>query len=65
VIYEDRSSDATLLWWPLLLLAAGGMVMAIGLRPRVPLPPEPEGYRKDDLPLAARAEDVTVRVHRE
>ncbi|MEA2180552.1 MAG: hypothetical protein QOG77_3849 [Solirubrobacteraceae bacterium] len=49
----------TLEWWPLFLLAVGGLMLAAGLRPRVPLPPEPQSSTSpDDLPL-------TVRVHRD
>lgn len=34
--------DGPSLWfWPLALLLAGGALIAVGLRPRVPLPPEP------------------------
>jgi hypothetical protein len=55
----------TLEWWPLLLLLTGGLVLAAGLRPRAPLPPEPDPYAKDDVPLAARTQDVRVRVHRD
>ncbi|MEA2295321.1 MAG: hypothetical protein QOE86_2960 [Solirubrobacteraceae bacterium] len=63
--FEIVGADATLRWWPLLLLLAGAAVMLIGLRPRRPLPPEPPAYGKDDLPLAARTGDVTVRVRRD
>jgi hypothetical protein len=49
----------TLEWWPLFLLAVGGLMLAAGLRPRVPLPPEPmASTRPDDQP-------ATVRVHRD
>jgi hypothetical protein len=49
----------TLEWWPLFLLAVGGLMLAAGLRPRAPLPPEPQSSTSpDDLPL-------TVRVHRD
>jgi hypothetical protein len=66
VASETIGAGATLLWWPLMLLVGGATVMAIGLRPRVPLPPEPQGYAKDDVPLASRtATDVTVRVRRD
>lgn len=48
-----------LLWWPLVLLALGGGVLVVGLRPRRPLPPEPDtSTSPDDLPL-------TVRVRRD
>ena len=55
-IVVNASAEATLLWWPLILLALGGGVMAAGLRPRRPLPPEPAGYSVD-RPLASRADD--------
>ncbi len=45
--------------WPLFLLAVGAIMLLAGLRPRRPLPPEPESStRPDDMPL-------TVRVHRD
>lgn len=51
--------DRTLKWWPLLLLLLGGGLLAAGLRPRAPLPPEPaSSTRPDDVPL-------TVRVRRD
>ena len=56
VIVVNAAAEATLLWWPLILLALGGGVMAAGLRPRRPLPPEPAGYSVD-RPLASRADD--------
>jgi hypothetical protein len=52
-----ESGDATLYWWPLLLIVIGGAALAAGLRPRSPLPPEPTGYRAGEQPLAARAAD--------
>ena len=59
----SAGADDTLLWWPLLLLALGGGVLAAGLRPIRPLPPEPDGYSVD-RPLASRAgeEEITLRV---
>jgi peptidoglycan/LPS O-acetylase OafA/YrhL len=58
----SAGADDTLLWWPLVLLALGGGVLVAGLRPRRPLPPEPDGYSLD-RPLASRAdEELTVRV---
>ncbi|MEA2127018.1 MAG: hypothetical protein QOI80_3800 [Solirubrobacteraceae bacterium] len=59
VFLVGLTGDRTLEWWPVFLLVVGGLMLAAGLRPRVPLPPEPESStRPDDLPL-------TVRVHRE
>ena len=52
--------EATLLVWPLLLGALGLVALAAGLRPRAPLPPQPDAIPASDLPLAARAEDETV-----
>jgi hypothetical protein len=58
--------DATLKWWPLVLLVIGGTTMLAGLRPRAPLPPEPEpgAYRVGEQPLAARtaADEDTIVV---
>jgi hypothetical protein len=48
---------STLLWWPLILIAAGGFMIVVGLRPRRPLPPEPAPYRAGEAPAAARARD--------
>ena len=57
------SPDQTLLWWPLLLILLGLGAMLAGLRPRSPLPPEPDPYRAGEQPLAARAdEEITLRV---
>jgi hypothetical protein len=59
----------TLRWWPAMLIALGIGTMAAGLRPRVPLPPEPPaaGYRTGDQPLAARSaeDEIVVRVRDE
>jgi hypothetical protein len=59
-------SEATLLWWPAGLLAGGLVLLGLGLRPRVPLPPPPEASTSPgDQPLAARTDgDDTIRVHR-
>jgi hypothetical protein len=58
----SAGADDTLLWWPLILLALGAGVLAAGLRPRRPLPPEPDGYSVD-RPLASRTdEEITIRV---
>jgi hypothetical protein len=58
----STGAEETLLGWPLALLAGGGVVIAAGLRPRVPLPPEPAGYAVE-RPLASRAdEEVIFRV---
>ncbi len=54
----------TLYWWPLTLLLVGVVMLAAGLRPRRPLPPEPRAYRAGEAPLAARTgdEEIVVRV---
>ena len=63
VLPASLGADATLLWWPLLLIALGLGAMLAGLRPRSPLPPEPDPYRAGEQPLAARAdEEITLRV---
>jgi hypothetical protein len=56
--------EATLRWWPVVLLVLGAGTMLAGLRPRRPLPPEPSGYRAGEQPLAARARDdeIVLRV---
>lgn len=65
IAFQTIAADETLHWWPLVLLVGGGALMALGLRPRAPLPPEPSGYRKDDVPLAARTDGDPIRVHRD
>ncbi len=62
VIAASAATDETLLWWPLLLLLLGGGALAAGLRPRMPLPPEPAGYSVQ-RPLASRTDDDEVTVH--
>jgi hypothetical protein len=65
VAAASAGADDTLLWWPLILLALGGGALAAGLRPRRPLPPEPDGYSVE-RPLASRTDDeITVRVRNE
>jgi peptidoglycan/LPS O-acetylase OafA/YrhL len=58
------SGDDTLFWWPLTLIVIGAVMLLAGLRPRRPLPPEPDAYRAGEAPLAARAdgEEIVVRV---
>jgi hypothetical protein len=62
------SPDENLYWWPLVLLLVGAVMLAAGLRPRRPLPPEPSPYRAGEAPLAARADDgadAVIRVRDE
>ena len=56
--------EDTLEWWPLSLIAIGAGAMIAGLRPRRPLPPEPDAYRAGDAPLASRTadEELVLRV---
>jgi hypothetical protein len=62
IVVASAGADDTLLWWPLILLLLGGGAMAVGLRPRRPLPPEPDGYSVE-RPLASRTdEEIMVRV---
>lgn len=43
VLVGGPGADGPSLWfWPLALLLAGGALIAVGLRPRAPLPPEPD-----------------------
>jgi hypothetical protein len=64
VLLTGLESEETLYWWPLLLILLGVGAIAAGLRPRDPLPPEPDAYRAGEQPLASRTEDeeVVVRV---
>lgn len=41
LVGQPGESGASLWFWPMLLLLVGGGMIAAGLRPRVPLPPEP------------------------
>ena len=61
VVAAGFSVDETLLYWPLLILLLGLGAMFIGLRPRSPLPPEPNAYTTGSVPLASRTgEDEPV-----
>jgi hypothetical protein len=60
VVAAGLSVDETLLSWPLLVLALGLGAMFTGLRPRRPLPPEPEAYTTGSVPLASRTDEETV-----
>jgi hypothetical protein len=64
VLVTGLASDERLYWWPLLLILLGAGAIAAGLRPRDPLPPEPDAYRAGEQPLASRTDDdeVVVRV---
>ena len=64
VVAVGTDSDATLYFWPLALLLVGGLMLGAGLRPREPLPPEPDAYRAGEQPLASRTADdeVVMRV---
>ena len=57
----SAASGTTLYVWPLFLLVGGVIMLAAGLRPRRPLPPEPDPYRAGEAPLAARAEPPSQR----
>lgn len=55
VFVVAAGEDGALLWWPLLLVAIGAVMVAAGLRPRRPLPPEPDSStRPDDMPRFLR-----------
>ena len=64
VIAAGSDTEEQLYFWPAALIIVGGVAMAAGLRPRQPLPPEPDAYRAGDAPLAARTADdeVVLRV---
>jgi hypothetical protein len=57
VVAVGLNSDQTLYFWPLTLILLGAVAMAAGLRPREPLPPEPDAYRAGEQPLASRTAD--------
>ena len=57
VVVAGLQSGQTLYWWPLALILLGVVGMAAGLRPRQPLPPEPQAYRRGDAPLASTSID--------
>jgi hypothetical protein len=64
VLDTGLESEGAIYFWPIALILLGGGAMAAGLRPRRPLPPEPDAYRAGEQPLAARAADdeVVLRV---
>jgi hypothetical protein len=64
IVAAGTDSEATLYFWPLALILIGALAMAAGLRPRQPLPPEPDAYRAGEQPLASRTADdeVVMRV---
>jgi hypothetical protein len=57
IVVVGTDADETLYFWPLALLLVGGLMMGAGLRPREPLPPEPDAYRAGEQPLASRTAD--------
>ena len=63
VVCAGVTDDETLLYWPALILALGLGAMVTGLRPRAPLPPEPNPYTTGTVPLASRSgEEPVLRV---
>jgi hypothetical protein len=64
IVATGLNADETLYFWPLALILLGAVAMGAGLRPRQPLPPEPDAYRAGEQPLASRTADdeVVVRV---
>jgi hypothetical protein len=62
LLFIAAAARGDTLWvWPLFLLVGGVIMLAAGLRPRRPLPPEPDPYRAGEAPLAARAEPPSRR----
>jgi hypothetical protein len=64
VIAAGSDGSEELYFWPIALILLGAGAMAAGLRPRQPLPPEPDAYRAGEQPLASRTADdeVVLRV---
>jgi peptidoglycan/LPS O-acetylase OafA/YrhL len=64
IVAVAGSDDETLFWWPLVLIVIGAVMFLAGLRPRRPLPPEPDAYRAGEAPLASRADEdeLVIRV---
>ena len=64
VVATGVNQDEAVYCWPIALILLGAVAMAAGLRPRRPLPPEPDAYRAGEQPLAARTADdeVVLRV---
>jgi hypothetical protein len=64
VVATGVNQDEAIYFWPIALILLGAVAMAAGLRPRQPLPPEPDAYRAGEQPLASRTEDdeVVLRV---
>lgn len=58
IVAAATNQGATLLYWPLMLLALGLGTMAVGLRPRNPLPPEPDAYPAGTVPFASRTDET-------
>jgi hypothetical protein len=64
VLDAGLEEEGAIYFWPIALILLGTVAMAAGLRPRRPLPPEPNAYRAGEQPLASRTADdeVVVRV---